>query len=169
MAWEPFLEPFSHILLSLTPLPGCAAGSRQGTGGSGVVGNGVEREWSYPFTRKLTSHSFTPWKPYLPRCHHEKKPYGWVVWEEGSKWHPHSSVPDQQGCPELLLAPCPLEELWEGADSVLLDPQTHWGDKVQDGKSGCGDAEGRRDELAFIEHLWCARHCANHIYICYLL
>lgn len=65
----------------------------------------------------------------------------------GASGIPPSSVPDQQGCPELLPAPCPLEELWEGADSVLLDPQTHWGDKVQDGKSGCGDAEGRRDEL----------------------
>lgn len=26
----------------------------------------------------------------------------------------------KQGCPELLPAPCPEEELWEGAKSILL-------------------------------------------------
>lgn len=54
--------------------------------------------------------------------------------------------------------PGPEEKLWEGADSVLLDSQTRWGDqcyltigewarlsmayKVQNEKSRCGHAEG---------------------------
>lgn len=41
-----------------------------------VLDWGVERgERNYPFTRKLTSHTFTPCKPDLPRCH---------PWEETS-------------------------------------------------------------------------------------
>lgn len=113
---------------------------------------GVERgDVSSPFTRKLTSHSFSPCKADFPRCHPWEETSCMVMWMEGSRCHPYSSVPGHQGCLELLAQKV---ELWEEIYSVLLGQQNHWGDKcylseaewdrlpmahrVQHGENGCG-------------------------------